>query len=252
MAELALSKAVTLRTRSAEAVTAAATTHAPTVETAVAKLMGAKAGEAARTLLTAAATTLTGAKNKLHSAEAAHVVELADDIPVRKERDEAVDEVRAIMVDMRRTLDAVAPRSYIQAIGLAGGTPEDPTLLRRQAVLVAGGLEREPVPPSRLPDYTFPAAATAKQLRLAAGRLEGALSGIARETKENQESLIKRDQVMDEFDTVFRTVANVTSTLLAAGGEEELARRVRPSSRRSGQTVEVAEGSGEETSGTPK
>lgn len=239
MAEL--SKGVTLRTRSADAVIAAANTYATTVEAALARQMGATTGGAARTLMTAVAATLGGAKDRLHSAEAAHAVELVDDHPVRKERDDAVVEVRTIMVGLRRTLDAVAPQSYIQAIGLAGGAPEDPTLLQRQAALVASGLAREPVPPSLLPSYTFPAAATADQLRIAADRLQKALFAIARESKENQESLAKRDQAMAEFDTVFRAVANVTSTMLAAAGQDELARRVRPSTRRSGQTAEVEE-----------
>ena len=236
-----LSRGVTLRTRSADAVIAAANTHATTVETALAKQMGANAGGAARTLMTAGATALGGATDKLHSAEAAHAVELADDHPVRKERDDAVVEVRTIMVGLRRTLDAVAPQSYIQAIGLTGGAPEDPTLLQRQAALVANGLAREPVPPSQLPSYTFPAAATADQLRIAADRLQKALFAIARESKENQESLARRDQAAAEFDTVFRAVANLTGTLLAASGQDELARRVRPSARRSGQTAEVEE-----------
>lgn len=45
-----------------------------------------------------------------------------------------------------------------------------------------------------------------------------------------------------EHDAIFGNVASLVSALLKIGGQPELAARVRPSARRPGQTVELAEG----------
>ena len=105
------------------------------------------------------------------------------------------------------------------------------------------------MPASLLPGYVLPAAELATRLEQKARRMGAAMEAINRETKENQETLQKRDRALAEFTTVFRAVANLTSVLLASGGEEGLAARVRPSARRAGQTEEVANTSGPEGDG---
>ena len=152
-------------------------------------------------------------------------------------------------MQLRPTLEAAAGAPYAAAVGLTGPTPDDPMVLHRFATVVAAGLRRETPPPSKLPGYTLPAATLADALANGARRLEQALAAVARETKENQETLQKRDEALGKFTTVFRAVANLTSVLLAAGGQDVLAAKVRPSSRRPGQTEEVA--SGTDVSETP-
>ena len=94
-----------------------------------------------------------------------------------------------------------------------------------------------------------PQALLATRLEEKARRMGAAMEAINRETKENQETLQKRDRALADFTTVFRAVANLTSVLLASGGEDGLAARVRPSARRAGQTEEVANTSGPEGDG---
>ncbi len=247
MAEL--SRAVTLSVRSADAVVAAATTHASTVRGALSKTLGAGAGDAAVVLLQAGATSLKGSKETLLSAETAHVIELSDDIPVRKERDAARVALREELVRLRPTVEAAAGVDYLARIGLLGITPDDPSEMQRQAAVVSAGLRREALPPSLLPGYALPAAELATRLDEKARRMGAAMEAINREAKENQETLQKRDRALAEFNTVFRAVANLTSVLLASGGEDGLAARVRPSARRPGQTEEVANTTGAEVDG---
>ncbi len=242
-----MSKAVTLCGRSADAVVAAATTHRGVVKDALTTTLGAAAGDAAATLLDAGAAALATEKKKLFAAEAAHAIELSDDLAVRVERDDAALAVRAELMQLRPTLEATAGSAYGVAVGLTGPTPDDPMVLHRLAMVVAAGLRREPLPPSKLPGYTLPAGTLADTLSNAARRLEQALAAMARETKENQETLQKRDDALAGYTTVFRAVANLTSVLLAAGGQDVLASKVRPSARRPGQTEEVANSKETET-----
>ena len=244
-----LSRAVTLSVRSADAVVAAATTHANTVREALTKVLGAGAGDAAVVLLQAGATSLKASEDKLLGAETAHIIELSDDIPVRKERDDARVSLREELVRLRPTVEAAAGTDYLARIGMTGGSREDPSEMQRLAGVLVAGLRREALPASLLPGYVLPAAELATRLEQKARRMGAAMEAINRETKENQETLQKRDRALADFTTVFRAVANLTSVLLASGGEDGLAARVRPSARRAGQTEEVANTSGPEGDG---
>ena len=55
---------------------------------------------------------------------------------------------------------------------------------------------------------------------------------------------VAKQRAFEEYDQTFLQVATYVSAMLAIGGEKELARRVRPSSRRPGQTDEVATSDG--------
>ena len=58
-----------------------------------------------------------------------------------------------------------------------------------------------------------------------------------------QATLAKKNQAVEEYDRVFTGVATSLSGLFTLAGERELAEKVRPSTRRPGQTVEqVADG----------
>jgi hypothetical protein len=48
---------------------------------------------------------------------------------------------------------------------------------------------------------------------------------------------VKKQRTMAEYDRTFSTTANLVSHLLRTAGEIELARRVRPSTRKPGQTI---------------
>ena len=53
-------------------------------------------------------------------------------------------------------------------------------------------------------------------------------------------TMVNKHESMEQYDRTFSAAANLISTLLKVSGESELARRVRPSTRKPGQTVEVA------------
>ena len=239
MASNPMTKMVTHRDRSTTAVVAAATTHAPVVTQGLAPLLGAEAATAANTLLKASAEHLSKHRDALVAAESAHAAELADDGPARKERDAAIASLRDTVINVREVAPVAASAGYAVSVGLTGATPEDASTLVRQAQYVAGKLSSTPVPPSRLPGYTFPAAEFANQLKTGADRLDAAVKKVAGEGKENAETQLARDNALAAYDEAFQTVANLTTALLEAAGLDELAGKVRPSSRRKGLTAEV-------------
>jgi len=65
-----------------------------------------------------------------------------------------------------------------------------------------------------------------------------ALKSVADERREADEALVAKNRAIDSFDSSFAITAGLLSALLEAAGQTELARRVRPSRRKSGQTEE--------------
>jgi hypothetical protein len=83
-------------------------------------------------------------------------------------------------------------------------------------------------------DWTLPLTESRKAL-------SEAISAAAREKREADTTLVAKNAAMDNYDKVFSITATMVSSLLSFAGQNELARRVRPSSRRSGQTAESEE-----------
>ncbi|MBN2526395.1 MAG: hypothetical protein JXR76_08375 [Deltaproteobacteria bacterium] len=70
--------------------------------------------------------------------------------------------------------------------------------------------------------------------------LTTALAAISEDVRQADIKLVEKREAMDAYDKGFSATADLISTLLKLAGEDELAKRVRPSSRRPGQTVEDA------------
>jgi hypothetical protein len=51
-------------------------------------------------------------------------------------------------------------------------------------------------------------------------------------------TLVDTREAVEQYDRSFSTTANLIAHMLRAAGEEQLAKRVRPSTRKPGQTVE--------------
>ena len=66
--------------------------------------------------------------------------------------------------------------------------------------------------------------------------LKKLVEGLGREDRKSDATLIAKDEAMREFDRVFRLTAGIIAAFFSLAGHEELARRVRPSSRRAGRT----------------
>ena len=77
-------------------------------------------------------------------------------------------------------------------------------------------------------------------------RMEGLYAKVADEERQAQATLEAKNKAIAVYDHAFSITASLVSTLLNAAGEKELAKRVRPSARRPGQTNEDAPSPGSE------
>jgi len=241
------SKLVTDREKSTNAVLAAARTHGAIAAEAIA---GALEGVLTKgekqpdlTLLIELCTrVLDRSIRAVVAADAAHEAELADDATPRSSRDEHAATLNADIVELKEIATGLLGRAVLQPLRLEGTTPRDPLALMRYAEGVVEALKTAKLPKSRVRGATFHAKEWAERLTETTVALGSALQDVAREAREAEGTLVAKNRAIAEHDRVFGDMATLVSALLRVGGEDELAARVRPSPRRPGQTVEVAEG----------
>lgn len=248
------SKMVLDREKSSRSVQAATVTHRGVVVKEVGLAFGSKdAGEAAGVLLDVSKSRLIEYTWAMSQADEAHLTELSDDPPARQLRDESAAALSEELVAQREGFTAILGRSFVQALGFEGNTPVDPQGLLRLGQQVMASLLVVPAPTPRLPGFTWDPVAYTTRLQALLSPLSAALKAVATEEREAEAATIRKTRAIEAYDEVFSQTASLVSTLLRIAGETDLADRVRPSSRRRGQTVadEQDEAPATETS-TPK
>ena len=193
---------------------------------------------------------LEAADGAMIAADHTHLAELDDDAPFRKQRDDSESEVRKSLEDLRETVGFVYGDRAQRDLGLEARPPVDATALHSLGKMV---LERmsswTPPATSRIEGYTFDKAGWATKLTGQLEPLGSALTALAREKRESETTQQAKNRAIEEYDRTFTLTATLLSTLLEAAGEKQLARRVRPSFRHPGQTVEAV---GEAAATTPE
>lgn len=238
------SKAVTDREKSADSVIAVEA-HAASVAAALQPMFKRhlKKGEPVpdvALLVRVLCAELQSAKTAMVTADEAHQRELDDDPEIRKERDDRAAELYSELVQLREVIvgafgSATASRLF------TGSTPQDPVVLGRFAGEVADRLDRITFPAPRIDGAKLSPAALASKLRTRRAALDKTFKAVQREVREAQATLMTRDRAVDAYDTCFSSVATTLTGLLRQSGHSELAAKVRPSTRRPGQTAADAQ-----------
>lgn len=245
------SKQVIDREKSASAVAAVGETQAEATGIALGKLLKpfVAKGEAAPNftmVLLLVARAIEGAKGRMVDADAAHEAELGDDDGVRAARDAACEALSDKLVELREVLTGAFGATTASSI-LAGPTPQDPVVLARFANEVVTALGRIKLPAPRIKGAKLDKAETAAEIADLRSALDTQLKGVAREVREAQATLEAKNQEIAAYDAIFTGGAKALEGLLLLAGKAELAAKVKPSSRRPGQTASDA---GDEA-GTP-
>lgn len=233
------SKAVTDRQKNAQTVLAAASTHTEDIAKGLGELLSPQLERGEKLpdfslLVTLLGRTLKTATTELVAADSAHEAELRDDAEPRAARDEVADMLRTELIDLRATVLGLYGQAGLKALALLGETPRDPVVLGRFAQDVLSMLPKATLPPSKVKGAKLDTKELAQALSPLVKALDKHLTDVAREEKEAQVTLTRRNGAQQRFDQHFSAVAMLLAGLLQAAGQTELASRVRPSPRRGG------------------
>lgn len=247
-----MSRLVSRRTRSARSVRQSAATHADSVgarldaEFAAAGVAAPPMDEVIKGL-----GRIIGARSDaMERADRAHEEELSDDAEPRHARDVAYADLAESFANLRDVIGVVGSAALVKRLGLSGRTPRTPDELLQAARIVRGRLAQIAIP--QAPGLAVDAPALAGRLDADIAALEQALTEVDREAREAEATLQAKHEAMAAYDQAFSGAAAALSALFLLADEPDLARRVRPSQRRPGRTVDEdgeGEGDGAEAAG---
>lgn len=233
------SKQVTDRQKGAETVAAVVDAQGATLTESLSGVLGAS-GEELRSVLGKLGQALLGSRDAMVSADAAHESELADDPAARNERDGAASTLTGRLVELREVLTGLFGAELSRGV-IDGKAPTDPVVLERFAGEVLDRLSRADLSSPRVPGAQLDGAALSANIGATRAALASKLEAVAREVREAQDTLAKKNQAVADYDRIFKGVALTLTGLFTLAGQDELARKVRPSARRPGQTLQEDE-----------
>lgn len=236
-----ISKTVSNRIRNAQVVSASFEVHGPDVLddlTNVFQRIGIPNfdGPAAQALIQSFSQLLVNATENLENVETLYIAEISNDGDKRDRRDEAINELRDEIQYARTMLTATANKSSLRNWGILESPPATPDTLLVYANYCVKQLRNNPRTVTR-GKVVINTADLADDIDVPRAKLETALEDLKRDSRENQLALEKRNDALDTWNAAYRASASIITELYRLAGRENLAKRVRPTTRRaSGQT----------------
>ena len=239
------SKQIVDRTKSASVVSSAASVHAariaPAIETTLAPFLdkGKKMPDA-EGLILLLGKWLAHTSATMAAADEAHIHELSDDDPIRQARDNAQTALNDELVDLREWMTGLFGARAVRSLGFAADTPRDPAALSHFAGEVVKSLREKTFPAPKRDGVSWTPTKEATKIDKLRETLDAAIANVVREAREAQGTLADKNTAIATYDTAFSRASKVLEGLFTLAGETALADRVRPSTRRPGQTEEQA------------
>lgn len=243
-----MGKQITDRQGAAEMVASAAETHAARIADGFQAIFADAAQGKEKVPDMALVTTLLARKLRrdnlaLVKASDAYDRELADDAEPREARDESAAALTAEIVDIRAVLESAYGPAILTKLEIDGRTDIEPKAILSKAKKLVTALEDPSFKwpkPTRKGLKITPTEWSA-DLKAPISRLEKALKDVARETREAQAAQDLRDRALATNDDTFSRVARFLSAAFHLIGDDALAKKVRPSSRRPGRASDASE-----------
>ncbi len=158
----------------------------------------------------------------------------------RRIRDKAFKELSPWVKGIKDTFRGACGDDITVDIGFALRMPTQAADLHEQAVHLLDRLSSpEELPAVRYRGVTLEPLTVAEEMRPMVERLGETLENVVREERQSDAMKIARDEALAAYDRAFQWVAGSAESLFKLANLPELAKRVRPSSRRRGVTEEV-------------
>ena len=238
------SKASIRRQRTSEMVVASGRTNKALIGEAMAARYGPDIGPAAELVVGALIDDLEQKTSEMIRCDDTHEAELRDDPEVRRARDRATSNLNAKMVESREQLEAAFGEDYVAKLGFSGKTPVNPVEVVRLGHTLVENLSTLPAPPCKMPGDAMEPKLWQAPLKALVDDIEGLTAQVATEIREAEVTLNAKNEAIEANDKAFSAAANLVSTLLTIAEKEDLASKVRPSTRRPGQTADEAPAEG--------
>ena len=177
---------------------------------------------------------LDGAVKEVTEAEDEHAARLIRVAREQNERDEVAKTAYDKMVTERQGLEAYYPHGSFELAFLKGKTPRVPERLHEQMVQTVK-LFKQPAVEPREPksnSFNLDLEQAAKNLEPCITDLRGAIDRHDRASKEAEGSLVARQKAVKQLRRTVVWVGRTTEGLFYLAGEDDLARRIRKSTRR--------------------
>ena len=193
-------------------------------------------------------------RQRLLDRSAEHIEELAADTALREMRDEAMKELTRAYITTRYTVSFGYSPKDAEKLGFEVNVATDPEAMRLQVLRLLNNFAKPEVQELRpvVPTVQFVPSEGEATFRPYLDNLTTALAGLNEEKRKADETLLAKKAAVKENDLEFVQISRCIETTFAFAGREDLAERVRPSSRRPGrrQAAEDEDGRGEDGTGS--
>jgi hypothetical protein len=230
------------RTSSARQVVQANAEFGPIISRKCDADFGAGAGEQTLGTVERFVTAMVGYESQLKAADEKVLIEREQSLRATALKHASAEACREAVIPFRDSVTALFGSDYARELGFTGPTPDQPEAVLSVTERVLERVKKFPAPASRFGEASVDPIALSKSLEAPCKKLADALEDDVREQRQSTVAQLEKDELVANFDRAFSTAANLLSSLLDYAGNPTMARKVRPSRRRPGNTVGVGAG----------
>lgn len=231
-----IGKVIQNRATTGAAVVASAESNAAkvgaTVEARLTPLIEGLAPGTVEKLVVGLGSLLEASGAAMIAAEKSYIEELADDVAVRNERDDADAEGRALWSAAHKAISEAFGNEGLRGYAMAAPLPASATDFSERLATTVDFLKKKPAKGMDLLDNEVDTVKLADKLAGVQKRLAKALKKLVKEERERQLAIGRRDEAVATWSNDYQGVANALIGLYLLAGERASAEWLRPTARR--------------------
>ena len=178
-------------------------------------------------------------RDKMVVAYNAHMLEQKEDRAARITRNERIVELYNALVVLRGMVSNMYDGPSGELLRFSGKTPKEPLALDIFAQEVVIALRIDSLPEPKVLGTSIDTGFWADKIEALRVRLNNSVENLGNELRQSEQTMITKNQAVADYDEYFARTANALVGLFRLAGEKELAKRVRPSTRKPGRTLQA-------------